>query len=509
MKSADTPVISTPVLSVEGVSKSFGPVTVLRDIGFSLAPGTVTGLVGENGAGKSTLIRVLAGAMAPSAGSVVLGGHPLPGTTGAVIQAGLSVIYQELTDVPDMSLLENVLLGNVSSRAGFVRRGENRRRAIEGLRRVGLDGLDLATPIRDLTISQRQLAEIARCLVRDTRVLVLDEPTSALPERDVETLLTVVEGLRDEGIAVLYVTHHLDELFRISDRLIVLRDGAMVGDAPTTEWDERSLVRAMLAKDLAQAYPWSDRAPGAEVLTVSGLQAEGVRGTSLSAREHEIVGLVGLAGAGRTELMKAISGVAPVSEGRVEVAGRMLATGSIDRARRAGVVYAPEDRKKEGLVLMASIQSNLSYGDYRPISRFGVLRARVAARRATAIVAKYGIRQRSVAQPVGELSGGNQQKVVVARIAELNPRVAFFDDPTRGVDVGAKSGIYEHIFDLAEQGAAVFVTSSDTDEVLSVADRIYVLAGGRIVGEFPRDRFDREAILHLASGGSTVNGAQA
>jgi ABC-type sugar transport system ATPase subunit len=503
MKSADTPIVT-----LEGVSKSFGPVTVLRDVGFALERGTVTGLIGENGAGKSTLIRILAGAMAPSAGVVTLNGAPLPGTTGAVIQAGLSVIYQELTDVPDMSLLDNVLLGNLSSRAGVTSRRENRRRAVDGLRRVGLAHLDPSTPIRALTISQRQLAEIARCLVRDVQVLILDEPTSALPEQDVETLLGVVEGLRAEGLAILYVTHHLDELFRIADRLVILRDGRMVGEGPIAEWDERSLVRAMLAKDLDQAYPWRERELGELVLEVDDLRAPGVRGSAMTAREREIVGLVGLAGAGRTELMKAVSGISPASSGMIRVDGTPLRPGSVTRARRLGVVYAPEDRKREGLVLTGSTQANLAYGDYRPISRFGVLKQRAAARRALDAVAKYGIRARSITQPVGELSGGNQQKVVVARIAEIGPRVAFFDDPTRGVDVGAKSGIYEHLFDLAEQGTAVFVTSSDTDEVLAVADRVYVLAAGRVVGEFDRADFDRERILHLASGGTLQNGTQ-
>ncbi len=490
------------VVSLEGVSKQFGTVTVLDGIDFALQRGTITGLVGENGAGKSTLIKILAGAITATRGTVLLGGELLPGSTGAVIQAGLSVIYQELTDVPDMSLLDNVLLGNLASRAGVRRTRLNRQRAREGLRKVGLDHLDLATPIRELTISQRQLAEIARCLVRDAQVLVLDEPSSSLPERDVDTLLAIVERLKQEGLTILYVTHHLNELFRIADRMVVLRDGHLVGDKPAAEWDEKSLVRSMLAKDLENAYPWHPREIGPVVLEATHIHARGVRGASVTAHRGEIVGLVGLAGAGRTELMKAISGIAGASSGTLFIDGTRIPTGNIDAGRRAGVFYAPEDRKKEGLVLGGSIEANLTYSDYRAVSKFGFIRPALATRRAVAFALKYGIKYRSVRQPVGELSGGNQQKVVVARVSEMDPQVVLFDDPTRGVDVGAKLGIWEQIFSLARKGTAIFVSSSDTDEVLAVADRVYVLLAGKTIGSFERADFDREKILHVAAGGT-------
>lgn len=499
--------VTTSILEVEHVSREFGDVTVLEDVSFAVSPGTVTGLVGENGAGKSTLIRILAGALPATTGSVMLAGRELPDSTNGVIAAGLSVIYQELTDIPDMSLLENVLLGNLSQRAGVTAPGANRKRARQGLDMVGLGGIDLATPIRNLTMAQRQLAEIARCLVRDARVLILDEPTSALPERDVELLLGVVEQLRAEGIAIIYVSHHLDELFRVADRVIVLRDGRLVADAPTPEWTEAALVRAMLAKDLEQAYPWRPREHGDNILRVEQLEAPGVRGAHLHVSAGEVVGLVGLAGAGRTELMKTISGATKRTAGRVYVSGHEPRPGSVRDAKRAGIVYAPEDRKQEGLVLDASIQSNLIYGSYRDVSRLGTLRPGRIAQRAAEALKTFAVRARSGRQPVGELSGGNQQKVVVARIARNAPRVAIFDDPTRGVDVGAKSGIYDHIFGLAESGSGILVSSSDTDEVLAVSDRAYVLRAGRIVAEITRDQFDREHILHLTSGTSITNGA--
>ncbi|MBO1900433.1 sugar ABC transporter ATP-binding protein [Leucobacter weissii] len=484
---------------LEGVSKTFGANTVLDGIAFALRPGTVTGLVGENGAGKSTLIRILSGAIRPSSGAVEIDGRPLPNSTRGVIEAGVSVIYQELTDAPDMSLLENVLLGNLESRWGVKRTRENRRRALEGLRSVGLDHLGLDTPLSELTLAQRQLAEIARCLVRAAKVLVLDEPTSSLPEADVETLLGVVERLRDQGMTILYVTHHLDELFRISDRLIVLRDGRKVAEGPTEEWSEHTLVRAMLAGELEQAYPWRAREPGETILEAEGIEAPGVRGVDVIARSREIVGLVGLAGAGRTELMRALCGIAPVSSGVIAVDGSRVRPGSIRRSMRAGLLYASEDRKRDGLILDGTVEANLIYGAYREVSRLGVIDFRRVGAFAREVVSRYGVRLHATKQAIGELSGGNQQKIVVARVSEREPRVAFFDDPTRGVDVGAKSGIYEEIFQLAERGAAVFVSSSDTDEVLAVADRVYVLAAGRIVAELEREHFEREHILHLSS----------
>ncbi|GAB2821932.1 sugar ABC transporter ATP-binding protein [Alpinimonas psychrophila] len=490
---------NTAAVTLEGTSKSFGPIEVLSNISFALESGTVTGLVGENGAGKSTLIKILSGAIAPTSGHVLLGSDKLPSNTGAVIAAGLSVIYQELTDIPDMSLLENILLGNLTTRAGFKATKVNIARARVGLKKVGLEHLDLNAPIRNLTISQRQLAEIARCLVRDAKVLILDEPTSSLPEADVDNLLDVILALKAEGLTILYVTHHLDELFRIADRLVVLRDGSVVGDGPIGEWDEGKLVRAMLAKDLAQAYPWVSRKLGSVTLEGENLVARGVRGSSVHIKSKEIVGLVGLAGAGRTELMRVLTGVEPFLKGNVTVGGKPLKSGRISSARALGVLYGPEDRKQEGLVLGGSIESNLAYGSYHLVSRFGFLNLASMHSRALFSGQKFSIKFRSPTQAVGELSGGNQQKVVLARISQTSPVVVCFDDPTRGVDVGAKSGIYEHIFDLASNGTSIFMTSSDTDEILAVADRVYVLAGGRIVGELLRSEFDRQHILHLAS----------
>ena len=330
-------------------------------------------------------------------------------------------------------------------------------------------------------------------------MLIFDEPTSSLPEADVEALKGIIRQLRGEGLAILYVSHHLDELFAIADEIVVMRDGSVVSGKPAREWTQAELVRAMLAKDLKNAYPWSNRPQGPVLLEVKNLVALGVRSTSLAARSGEIVGLVGLDGAGFTELLKAIAGAARPSSGSVHVESKPVRLGSVVNARKLGIVYAPENRRAEGLILDASISDNVALGLYSLITRAGlVLSGRLAAL-SKAAVREYGIKAESVRQTVGTLSGGNQQKVILARVARGGSRVIMLDDPTRGVDVGAKFSIYEQVLQLALRGAAVLLTSSDTDEVLAMSDRVYVLRAGRVVSEVIRAEFDRELILAAAS----------
>lgn len=493
--------MSEATLILESVSKSYLGVHALTDVTLELRPGTVTALAGENGAGKSTLIKILAGAQSADAGRVLLNHAEMPTDPKGVIDAGVSVIYQELTDIPDMSVVDNVLLGRPANTCSVVRRRANRRAARAALQRVGLSDVDLLQPVRALTLAQRQLVEIARCLARDARILVFDEPTSALPERDVENLLALIGRLKDSGLTILYVSHHLDELFAIADRICVLRDGQLVGDKPVEEWTQQSLVQTMLAKALERAYPYEPRALGDVRLSVSELSAAGIRSASLTAHAGEIVGLVGLAGAGRTELMKAIAGISPSAAGAVTCDAAPLTLGSIAASRKLGIVYAPEDRKTEGVILDKSIQDNLIYGLYPRVSRFGIRRPAAQRRFATTLMKNFGVKADSPTAAVEMLSGGNQQKVVLARAAAAQPVVMLLDDPTRGVDVGAKSGIYEHVIDIAKSGAAVLLTSSDTDEVLAMSDRVYVLRAGRVVGEVVRRDFDRETILQLAAAG--------
>ncbi|MFB2597794.1 sugar ABC transporter ATP-binding protein [Herbiconiux sp. P17] len=487
------------VVAFVDVSKAYPGVVALNHVSLELRAGAITALAGENGAGKSTLIKVLSGAVRADSGEVRIAGETLPTDPGGVIGAGVSVIYQELTDVPDMTVTDNLLLGRMVSRFGVVRSRRSREIARTALRRVGLGDLDPNRSLSSLTMAQRQLVEIARCLARDAKVLIFDEPTSSLPEADVEKLLEIIRGLKAEGLAILYVSHHLAEFFAIADEIVVMRDGGVVGKAPTSEWDEPALIRAMLARDLENAYPWSEREPGEVRLAVTGLEAPGVHAATLTARSAEIVGLVGLDGAGRTELMKAVAGATRPTAGTVEVDGAPTVLGSIPRARRAGIVYAPEDRKREALLLTAPIRDNLILGLYHQVARAGVVLSRLQSAFAARSIRDFGVKTDSAWQAVGTLSGGNQQKVILARVAASEPGVILLDDPTRGVDVGAKSSIYTEVLGQVQRGATVLLTSSDTDEVLAMSDRIYVLRGGRIVREVSRPDFDRESILTSAS----------
>ncbi|MCB8882557.1 sugar ABC transporter ATP-binding protein [Acidisoma cellulosilytica] len=487
------------LVELSHVTKRYPGVVALNDVTLTLEAGTITALAGENGAGKSTLIKVLSGAVVPDSGEVTVAGRHLPPDPGQVIRSGVSTIYQELTDVPAMNVLDNVLLARQSSRLGVLEGQANRERARAALERVGLQNIDLKRSAGSLTPAQRQLLEIARCLARDARVLIFDEPTSSLPEGDVETLLDIIRQLRREGLAILYVSHHLDELFAISDTIVVMRDGAVVALKPTGEWDQPALVKAMLARDLQNAYPWVERPLGDVALEIKDLTAPGVRSATITARSGEILGLVGLDGAGRTELMKAMAGATKPTSGSIAVDGRTIRLGNLTHARERGIVYAPEDRKREGLILTASIRDNLVLGLYALISRLGLIMSGRQTGLAEASVRGYGVKADSITQPIGTLSGGNQQKVILARVALAGARVIMLDDPTRGVDVGAKSSIYEHVLNLAGQGAVVLLTSSDTDEVLATCDRVYVLRAGRIVEEVMRADFDRERILTSAS----------
>ncbi|WP_164884583.1 sugar ABC transporter ATP-binding protein [Leucobacter muris] len=491
--------MADPLVKLAGVSKHYPGVRALTDVSLQIFPGRVLALAGENGAGKSTLIKSLAGAVRPDEGTVEVGGNPVPADPGEVIKAGVSVIYQELTDVPDMSIADNLLLGAFPSSAGFTRRREAEKLSRASLARVGLAHIDPWRPVSSLTLSERQLLEIARCLARDAKVLVFDEPTSSLPESEVEILMAVIKGLKADGLGILYVSHHLDEFFEIADDILVLRDGRAVEQRPTAEWDEQQLVRAMLARDLGRAYPFRERRLGDDVLNVEGLNAPRVKDARVHVRGGEVVGLIGLAGAGRTELMRAIAGIDRPESGGVKIDGAEVKTGSIAAARGAGIAYVTEDRKQSGLVLESSVRDNMAFGNYGLFSKLGWVRKTKLARLCKKWVADFEVKTADTNGAVGRLSGGNQQKVVLARYAATEPRVILLDDPTRGVDVGSKAAIYEKVFELAEGGAGVIITSSDTDEVLAVSDRAYVLRAGRIVGEVDRAAFDRETALHLAS----------
>jgi ABC-type sugar transport system ATPase subunit len=487
------------VVALRGVEKSFLGVRALKGIDLDLHAGRITALAGENGAGKSTLIKVLAGAITPDSGEVLIEGRSIDSSPLAAIRAGVSVIYQELTYIPEMTVAENLFLGEMPSRFGLVSGRRANASARKALERVGLSHIDPNVSVVSLSMAERQLVEVARCLARNAKVLIFDEPTSSLPESEVQILENVILGLRDEGLAILYISHHLAELFTIADEIVVMRDGEIVAGRPTTEWTEPELVRTMLAKSLERAYPWRDREIGETVVEAVGLTSHKVHDVTISVRAREIVGLVGLAGAGRTELMKALSGVDSSATGSISVRSKTVRAGSMQESRQAGVVYVPEDRKREGIVPEASVGDNIIYGNYGRVSKYGWLMQRRVRAFVTEQIGEFRVKTNGSRQLISRLSGGNQQKVILSRFAAGDLTLLILDDPTRGVDVGSKSSIYDKAFDLAEAGSGILMTSSDTDEVLAVSDRVYVMKSGRIVAEVSRGNYDREALLALAS----------
>jgi ABC-type sugar transport system ATPase subunit len=491
-------------VSLVGVSKAYGPIQALAGVALELRRGEVHCLAGENGAGKSTLIKILTGAIRRDSGGYRIDGRDMGHPTPAQARdAGIGVVYQELSLLPDLSVGENLLMGRLPARRGITRPGELRERASAMLERVDLGWLDPGTPVESLSLAVRQLVEIAKVLGQSPRVLIFDEPTTALSEGETAALLARIRQLRDEGHAVMYVTHHLEEMFEIGDRVTVLRDGQLATSAPMGEFDHDSLIASMVGRKIEQLYAHGTRSIGSPRLRVRGLKRPGVDGTiDFEVRAGEIVGIAGLLGSGRSELLRAIFGADPVEAGEVEVDGTRVRPGDPRRAVQAGLGLLTEDRKQLGLLLELSIRENTSVAHVNEIARAWV----VDRGRERAIVDRYlaGLRLRAASweQPVSSLSGGNQQKVLLARWLATQAKVLLFDEPTKGVDVGAKAEIYTVIGDLAADGLGVVVVSSYLPEVLGLADRVLVMREGTVVGELPAAGSSEEDVLHLASPGA-------
>nr|WP_243123764.1 sugar ABC transporter ATP-binding protein [Thermaerobacter sp. FW80] len=491
------------VLRATGIRKVFPGVIALDEVDLDLHQGEIHGLLGENGAGKSTLIKVLAGYHVPDAGRLELAGRPVTfrGPREAR-EAGVATIYQELTLAPDMTVAENICLGREPVRLGRIDRVAMRDIAQRALARLGVD-LDPDVPVRQLGVAVQQMVEIARALSMESRVLILDEPTAALTPAEVERLFTILRGLRLQGVAILYISHRLEEVLSLCDRVTVLRDGRAVATVTMAEADLDVLIRLMAGRSMTERYPPRYSSIGDVVLDVRGATRQGVfHGVSLQVRRGEVVGLAGLLGAGRTELLRAIAGADPLDEGEVWVEGRWLPPGNPGRALRCGVALVPEDRKRQGLFLQRPLRENLTLAALPLLSRAGWVSHRAERQLARDLVRRLAIRCRDEEQVVAELSGGNQQKAVLARWLAIKPRVLLLDEPTRGVDISAKVELYTLINSLAEDGVAIVMASSDLSELLGMCDRIMVMAGGRIVKELPAANASKEAVLRAAAGGA-------
>ncbi|MDR3036138.1 MAG: sugar ABC transporter ATP-binding protein [Kitasatospora sp.] len=485
---------------VVAVGKRFGAVRALGGVTLDFPAGQVTALMGENGAGKSTLLKILTGDHLPTEGHLHLDGHRLDLRSPADARAaGIRIIPQEPEIIPHVTVAENVYAGSLPRKAGRrLDRAELRRRILADLERLGFAGvLDPDLLGSQLTPAQRQLVEILRALTGEAKVIAFDEPTSSLSEQEVEALFALIGRLRAQGVAVIYVSHRMQEIFRLADRIAVLRDGELAGvqDAATT--NEGELVRLMVGRDLSAMFTRERVATDRLVLDVKNLSTDDVHGIDLKVHAGEVVGLAGLIGAGRSELALALAGDLPIRSGTATLDGRPLG-GSPGRAIRAGLGLAPEERKAQALFLHRSIRDNTSVAVLERLRRFRFVRRGAEKQLAQEYTERLRVRTPSIEHEVRKLSGGNQQKVVLARWLARRPEVLILDEPTRGIDVGAKAEIYRIIADLAEQGVALLVISSELPELLGLADRIVVMQGGRITGELDRADATEEAVLHLA-----------
>lgn len=494
-----------PLLEMRGISKQYPGVKALDDVDLALQRGEVLALMGENGAGKSTLMKVLGGAVRPDAGTILIDGVQQSIASPLVARAaGVAVIYQEFNLVPGLSARENIFLGLEQTTAGFVRAGDERRKAEQLLDRVGV-AVRPDVACRRLTVAQQQAVEIAKALAVDARIIVMDEPTATLTPQEVEKLFAVIADLTRQGIAVIYVSHRLEEIEAIADRVQVLRDGQSVACRPAAQLPRRELIELMVGRSLEEEFPKRDRSIGQPRLVVRGLsRGKHVRGVSFEVRAGEIVALAGLVGAGRTETVRLIFGADRADQGEIELDGTRLAIRTPQDAISAGICLLTEDRKHQGLVLSQSVLHNFALPNLHRFARGGWTGAGwIDAGSERSAFAGYAealrIRANAVDRPAGTLSGGNQQKVVLAKWLESASEVLIFDEPTRGIDVGAKVEIYNLMNDLAAKGKAVLMVSSELPEVLGMADRVLVMHEGRITGEITDARTATQAdILSLA-----------
>jgi len=499
----------TPIVALSGATKRFGAVRALRQASLALHAGEVRGLVGENGAGKSTVVKILAGVQPPDAGGVLVDGEPVSfsGPTDAR-QAGVAVIYQEPTLFPDLSVEENVVMGRHP--LGALRRID--RRALRSQVRELLDRLgvrlDPERPVRGLSIADQQIVEIAKALSFDARVLIMDEPTAALSGPEVARLFRVVETLRDRGAAVLFISHRLEEVFALCSTVTVMRDGEVRHDGATADLDADRMVRLMVGREVSALYPKGEATIGGPALEVSRLTREGVFvDVSFEVRAGEIVALAGLVGAGRSEVARAVFGIDRRDAGEVRVGGAALRPGSPTAAMRAGLAFVPEDRRGQGLVMDLSIERNATLTRLGALSRRGLIPGGAERREAAGWVERLSIRLHSLRDPVGYLSGGNQQKVVLAKWLATDPKVLIVDEPTRGIDVGTKSEVHRLLSELAAGGMAVLMISSELPEVLGMADRVLVMQEGRLVRTLARAEATEEAVVRAATGALEPAGA--
>ena len=500
---ASRPPTETPAFALRGLGKHFGGIYACRHIDLEFRAGEVLAILGENGAGKSTTVKCLHGLYQPDEGQVEIDGGAVHFRSPRDAEAaGISMIPQELDLFPELSIVENLFLGQKRPRhrwGAFDQRSMNRQ-AREVMATLGVD-VDVTAPVKTFSAATGRLVEIARALNRDARLIIMDEPTAALTDKETENLFEVIERLKSAGVSVIYITHRLNECFTVSDRIVVMRDGRLIRSGPTAEFTIESLVDAMVGRPLETLYSRHSRPIGDVVLEVRGLSLGTLfEGVDFEVRSGEVVGVSGLIGAGRSEMAQAIYGIAPADSGEIIVNGNSVSIRSVSDALANGIAYLPEERRSQGLILPFAITANMSLSVLALFSKLGFVNRRREHGFATESARRFTVTGATLDSPVENLSGGNQQKVLIGKVLALDPKVVILDEPTRGVDVGAKSEVYRIIDDLASRNKAIVVISSEMNEVMSISDRILVMHEGRISGRFERAEFSQQAIGAAAAG---------
>lgn len=486
-----------PVLKLENISKGFPGVQALSHVNFEVEQGEIHALLGENGAGKSTLIKIISGVYQPDEGTLRVNGQPAHFSNPREAQkAGVATIFQELILYPELTVAENIFMGHAPrNRWGMIDWATMRKRAREILAELEIYDMDVDAKVGAMSVGKRQRVEIAKALSQNARILIMDEPTAALTEADVQRLFSIVRLLQERGVSIIYISHRLEEIFMLADRVTVLRDGQYVGTKQVKETNEADLISMMVGRTIDDLFPKLPSVKGDAVLEVRHLVCRPMtRDVSLSVHAGEIVGLAGLVGSGRTELAQVLFGITPAQGGQILLNGKLVSVKNPGQAMRLGIAYVPEDRGNQGLIKQMRVRENMSLAVLRSLARGGFVDGQQERRLAERFVGELTVRTPSIEQVVNKLSGGNQQKIVVSKWLASQPKLLIMDEPTRGVDVGAKSEIHRLISELAQQGMAILMISSELPEILGMSDRVLVMREGRLAAEFSRAEATQERV---------------
>ncbi|MEQ9809344.1 sugar ABC transporter ATP-binding protein [Streptococcus jiangjianxini] len=489
-------------IEMRDISKSFGNNKVLEKIDLELQSGQVHALMGENGAGKSTLMNILTGLFPATKGKILIDGQEMTFTNPQEAENfGISFIHQEMNTWADMTVLENLFLGReIKNRFGLLDQKAMKEKANQAFERLGVS-IPLTVEIGKLSVGQQQMIEIAKCLLSEVSILIMDEPTAALTDRETESLFSIINSLKSQGVGIVYISHRMEEIFRITDLITVMRDGLVVDTTQTSETTSDELVKKMVGRELEDYYPDKVAKIGDVAFEVSHLTGNTFEDVSFQVRKGEILGFSGLMGAGRTEVMRAIFGIDPLKSGQIKIDGQEVTIANPVQAIEKGIGFLTENRKDEGLILDFSIKDNMTLPSTRDFSKHGFFDEKVSTDFVNQLIERLRVKSGTPKLPVGNLSGGNQQKVVLAKWIGIAPKILILDEPTRGVDVGAKREIYQLMNELAERGVPIIMVSSDLPEILGVSDRIIVMHEGRISGELSQLEADQEKVMQLATGG--------